>query len=139
MKRLGLSMASIVLLAFTVAPARGAQDVPPAAKKEIVAYLKSQQDCKGEYVQFEVNGVKLGPGRTGFIGSCSYGGGIKVVYEKAPRGLVRLLQVSVPMNFDMFVSDTQHKGYYDLIVQGGSGGELKVENYRWNGRRYVRR
>src|SRR6266498_3029528 len=93
---------SCLLLLIFCAPS-AAQVVPPSTQRQIVAELKTQRACSSEYTQFNVYGVKVGPNKNGFVGSCLYGGGIYVVYENRPRGLSKLFQVSVPMNFEILV------------------------------------
>jgi hypothetical protein len=134
--RLVLSATFLMLFTITFGLVSNAQTVPASVKKEILAYLKKQEDCKSQYVQFRVESVKLGPKKSGFIGSCRYGGGISVVYEKTSSGLVKLLQVWVQMNGDIMLTDKANKGYYDISVYGSSGGEVYGTAYRWNGKRY---
>jgi hypothetical protein len=138
MKKSVISLTFVLLLLIAFSPISNAQEVPASVNNEILGYLRKQPECQGQYVQFDVHNAKIGPRKSGFIGSCTRGGGIYVFYDKTTRGLVKLLQVDLPMNFETLIGDTAHNGYYDIICQGGSGGNLRVRNYRWNGTRYVK-
>lgn len=137
MMKMAIPVTLLMLFVATFPFASKAQSVPPSVRQEILGYLKKQQACKGEYVQFEVEGVKVGPRKSGFIGSCRYGGGISVLYEKMPRGIRKLLEVEVAMNGEFGPSDKVNRGYYDMGVLERSGGEMYGTTYRWNGSRYV--
>jgi hypothetical protein len=137
MTKMAIPLTLLVLYVITSPPVSKAQSVPAPVRQEVLGYLKKQQACKGEYVQFEVESVKVGPRKSGFIGSCRYGGGISVLYEKTPRGIRKLLEVEVAMNGEFGPSDKVNGGYYDMGVLGRSGGEMYGTTYRWNGSRYV--
>lgn len=137
MKKLVISAISLMLFVVTFCPVSNAQGVPSSVKQEILAYLKKQQDCKSQYLQFDVKSVKIGPRKSGFIGSCRYGGGISVLYEKTSRGIRKLLEVEVAMNGGFSPSDKVNKGYYDMSVWGSSRGEIYGMTYLWNESRYV--
>lgn len=138
MKKVSIAAVLLVLFVDVFASVSNAQ-VPASVKKEILAYLKKQHMCQGQYVKFDVESVKVGPNKSGFIGSCRYGGGISVLYEKTSRGIRELLEVEVGMNGGFAPTNKVNKGYYDMSHWESGGGEVGEEVYRWNGSRYVLR
>lgn len=133
-----ISVGALMLLMFSLSPVGNSQVVSSAVKNEIVGLLKRHDKlCENENVTISVESVKLGPRRSGYIGSCKRGGGPSVLFEKTPNGLKKLLAVDTGMNGYFYPEKRVTKGYYDMSHSERSGEEIYVTTYRWNGSSYV--
>lgn len=130
MKKLSVQMFVLMLLCFAFFIETRAQVVSVAVKQEI----RKQLSC--ERSQQEIESVKLGPGKDGFMGTCN-GGGEAVLYEKSGRGIKKVLESSTQMNGSMQLGKKVYLGYYEVIVEAHGAAYFNAETFRWNGARYV--
>jgi len=137
-----------VLFVVTFTLVSNAQTVPASVKKEVLAYLK--KNCNESQLEhFEIYSEKVGPRKSGYIASCSSGGGTFVLYEKTPNGIKKLFEKEFGMNGGVSVGKVWNEklqrqetgpsfnGYYELYHSERSGPTVYGNTYRWNGSRYV--
>ena len=133
-----ISSVASLLFVFIFSSVVSGQTVPSAVKKEIISLLKKHDTlCENENVTISVESVKVGSRKSGYIGSCKYGGGPSVLFEKTATGLKKLLAVDTGMNGYFYAGKGVSKGDYDMSHYERSGEEVHVTNYRWNGSSYV--
>lgn len=136
--KLAISIVASMLFVFIFSSVVNGQAVPSAVKKEVISLLKKHDTLReNENVTISVESVKVGPRKSGYIGSCKYGGGPSVLFEKSPTGLRKLLAVDTGMNGYVYAGKGVSKGYYDMSHSERSGEEVYVTTYRWNGSSYV--
>lgn len=83
MRRSIISALMVVLFALSAyAAEKKVTDIPETDKKAILDYLHNHKSCQGESFQFVVSKEKIGPKKSGYLGSCTFGGGITVLFEK---------------------------------------------------------
>ena len=136
--KLVVSTVSSTLLVCIFSSVVNGQAVSSGIKKEIISRLKSHDTlCENENATISVESVKVGPRKSGYIGSCKYGGGPSVLFEETTHGLRKLLAVDTGMNGYFYPGKGVNKGYYDMSHSERSGEEVYVTTYRWNGSSYV--
>jgi len=72
------------------------------------------KDVRGKVSSLRYLKKKIGPKKSGYLGSCTFGGGITVMYEKKLVGVQRLLEMEVDMNGNVNFQKKVSKGYYDV-------------------------
>lgn len=128
----------LILCGFLFAAASNAQSVSPVIKKEITNLLKNHDIfCTNSDVTITVEAVKITPRKTGYIGSCKYGGGPSVLFEKTSTEFIKLIAVDTGMNGYFYQEKRLTKGYYDFSHSERSGNEVEITTYKWNGSGYV--
>ena len=136
--KLLISIVASISVLFIFPSVVNGQAVPSVVKKEIISLLKQHDTlCENENATISVESVKVGPRKSGYIGSCKYGGGPSVLFEKTANGFRKLLAVDTGMNGYFYPGKGVSKGYYDMSHSERSGEEVYVTNYRWNGSSYV--
>lgn len=108
-------------------------------RSQIIALMKQQEPdaCNNASVTVEAESVKIGPGKFGFIGSCSYGGGPRILFLKVGAGFKKLLSIDIGMNGGFGLEKAATKGFFNVRHYERSGNEFEETIYRWNGTRYV--
>lgn len=131
-------MMSLVLAGLILVSDISAQSVPASVKRDITRLLKSHDVfCENADVTISVESVKIATNKSGYIGSCKYGGGPSVLFEKTPTGFNKLIAVDTGMNGYFYREKKPTKGYYDFSNSERGGNEVEITTYKWNGTRYV--
>lgn len=137
--KLVITIVFSIIVVVTFSSVSNAQPILSSVKREILAYLKKQDLCQGDFVKFTVENVKVGPSKSGYLSSCRHGGGFSVLYEETTSGIKKMLEVEIGMNGGFSPTKKANKGYYDISHYESGGGEVSEKIYRWNGSRYVLR
>lgn len=138
MKRKFSAILALMLLARGLVGESQAQTVPASVTREITSLLKDHDVfCDNSEVTISIESVKITPRKFGYIGTCRYGGGPSVLFEKKASGFQKLLAVDVGMNGYFYKEKTIHNGYYDFSHSERGGNEVSITTYQWNGTRYV--
>lgn len=129
--------ATLISVCFVLIPAICCGQVSPSIESQITSDLRANEHCDHGQTPINVEQVRIGKGKVGFLGTCNPGGGVSIVYEQTPEGLRRLLTVERQMNDDFFPGETIINGYFEMILVARSGSEAFSQHYWWNGERYV--
>lgn len=108
-------------------------------RSKIIALMKQQEPdaCNNASVTVDAESVTVGPSKFGFIGSCGYGGGPRVLFLKVGGGFKKLLTIYIGMNGGFGMDKGITKGYFNVRHYERCGNEIEEIIYRWNGTRYV--
>jgi hypothetical protein len=137
MKKIFISAILLMLVIVPICLVNYAHAVPTLAEEqEVITYLKNQNHCKSQDMKFSIESVNIGPGKPGLTGSCTYGGGIFIIFEKTSHGLVKRLQLDLGMNSNYWLSKRDNMGYYNITVSHRSGSKVYNITYKWNGNSY---